>query len=141
MNDAPVQRPKWQKYLLLCIGLAAAGLLYYRFGCPVYYFTGISCPGCGVSRACGALLHLDIAGAFYYHPLFWLGPVLAVVVLVRRGPLARPRVRNAVLVGIALCFIAVYILRMFVFKIPLLAPVSSPFLRDMRRLLDLLQIM
>ena len=40
--------------------------------CPIRFLTGISCAGCGMSRAWLSLLRLDLAGALYYHPLFWL---------------------------------------------------------------------
>lgn len=38
--------------------------------CPIRYLTGISCAGCGMSRAWISLLRLDAASAFAYHPLF-----------------------------------------------------------------------
>ena len=50
-------------------------LLYIAFmtitgiGCPIRWFTGISCPGCGMSRAFISLLRLDFAAAFRYHPM------------------------------------------------------------------------
>ena len=47
--------------------------------CPIKYITGISCAGCGMSRAWISLLHLNIKDAFYYHPLFWL-PALVLIV-------------------------------------------------------------
>ena len=55
--------------------LAGIALLYVAleaFGvtCPIRFLTGISCAGCGMSRAWLSLLRLDLAGAVYYHPLF-----------------------------------------------------------------------
>ena len=38
--------------------------------CPIKFITGISCAGCGMSRAWMAFLQLDIAKAFAYHPSF-----------------------------------------------------------------------
>ena len=49
--------------------------------CPIKFITGISCVGCGMSRAWMAFLHLDIAKAFAYHPLFWLVPIAVIVLL------------------------------------------------------------
>ena len=49
--------------------------------CPIKFITGISCAGCGMSRAWMAFLHLDIAKAFTYHPLFWLVPIAVIVLL------------------------------------------------------------
>lgn len=63
----------------------SVGLIYLFFylsgiGCPIKFLTGISCMGCGMTRAYLALLHLDLKGAFSYHPLFFLAPVLAVLI-------------------------------------------------------------
>lgn len=44
--------------------------------CPIKFLTGISCAGCGMSRAYVSLLKGDIVMAFHYHPLFMLPPVL-----------------------------------------------------------------
>lgn len=52
--------------------------------CPILYVTGISCAGCGMSRAWLSLLKLDIAEAFSYHPLFWLPMPAAVLLLFQR---------------------------------------------------------
>lgn len=59
--------------LLICI-------IYYTItwftGCPIRYFTGISCPGCGMTRAWIAVLHHDFAQAFACHPLFFTAPII-----------------------------------------------------------------
>ena len=49
--------------------------------CPIKFITGISCAGCGMSRAWLAFLQLDMAKAFAYHPLFWLVPITVIVLL------------------------------------------------------------
>lgn len=49
--------------------------------CPIKFITGISCAGCGMSRAWMAFLQLDIAKAFAYHPLFGLVPIAVIVLL------------------------------------------------------------
>ena len=38
--------------------------------CPILFLTGISCAGCGMSRAWFCVLRMDFTGAFRYHPLF-----------------------------------------------------------------------
>lgn len=45
-------------------------------GCPIKFVTGISCLGCGMTRAWMSVLRLDIKSAFYYHPAFWLPPIV-----------------------------------------------------------------
>ncbi len=49
--------------------------------CPIKYITGISCLGCGMTRAWISVLHLDLKGAFYYHPGFLL-PLAALVLFI-----------------------------------------------------------
>ena len=49
--------------------------------CPIKYLTGISCPGCGMSRACIHALKLDFALAFQFHPL-WIALPFALFFLV-----------------------------------------------------------
>ena len=68
--------------------VAAVVMLYVileSFGvtCPIKYITGISCAGCGMSRAWIALLHFNIHEAFMYHPLFFLPPVVVIVMLLK----------------------------------------------------------
>ena len=43
--------------------------------CPLYAMTGLSCPGCGMTRGFHALFHGDILGALHYNallPVFFL---------------------------------------------------------------------
>ena len=50
--------------------IIAYGIMQYMgITCPIKYITGISCAGCGMTRAWIALLHFDINTAFMYHPL------------------------------------------------------------------------
>lgn len=90
---------------LLYVALEALGIT-----CPIRFLTGISCAGCGMSRAWLSLLRLDLAGAFYYHPLFWLPiPAAALLLLRRRLP------DRVFMAGLALCaalFILVYFIRL-----------------------------
>ena len=57
-------------------------LFYYVMGCPIRYLFGVCCPGCGMTRALRAVLRLDLAAAFYYHPLWILLPVLGILYLI-----------------------------------------------------------
>jgi hypothetical protein len=54
-------------------GLGALTLQPYAI-CPFAVFSGLPCPGCGMSRSLFALLQGNLALALHYHPL---GPLLA----------------------------------------------------------------
>lgn len=66
----------------LGMGMLGGGLVYFvisLFGysimpCPVHTLTRLQCPGCGLTRACKALIHGDWARAFHFH---WFAPVFA----------------------------------------------------------------
>jgi hypothetical protein len=52
---------------------------------PCYFKAtlGVPCPGCGLTRAYLALLEGDLSSAFFYHPLFFVPPVIAAVVILK----------------------------------------------------------
>ena len=53
--------------------------------CPILWLTGISCPGCGITRALISLCRLDFATAWQYNPMIYylipLMPTLLVLYL------------------------------------------------------------
>lgn len=63
---------------------ALLAVFYLTVGCPIRLLTGISCPGCGMTRALFALLRLDFSLAFDMHPLVFLLPFAVVVYFARR---------------------------------------------------------
>ena len=88
---------------------AAMAAFYFTHGCPIRFFTGISCPGCGMSRALTALLRLDFPLAFEMHPLVFLLPVAAVIYFARR---LIPKKALRLIYTLALILLAtVYIIR------------------------------
>ena len=80
--------------------------------CPIKYITGISCAGCGMSRAWIALLHFNIHEAFMYHPLFFLPPVVVIVMLLKSK--INIKVYKIFMFTIAGAFVIVYLYRMFI---------------------------
>lgn len=113
--------------LLLHLGVLTAAVLYLLvitasgIGCPIRYVTGIPCPGCGMSRAAFALLHLDFAGAFAAHPMvFVIFPYLfyAIHFNTRIFCWARPIWRNVILITGLVLFLAVYFARLALGIIP-----------------------
>lgn len=100
----------------------AAIVLFYvmieAFGvtCPILYVTGISCAGCGMSRAWLCLLQGDFAGAFAYHPLFWL-PVPGALLLLLQQKIPR-RWFQLGIGTICVLFFVVYLVRMLAMEDP-----------------------
>lgn len=97
--------------------VAAVVMLYVileSFGvtCPIKYITGISCAGCGMSRAWIALLHFNIHEAFMYHPLFFLPPVVVIVMLLKSK--INIKIYKIFMFTIAGAFVIVYLYRMFI---------------------------
>ena len=95
---------------ILIIGLMYLLLELLGVTCPIKFLTGVSCAGCGMSRAWLALVRGDFISAFSFHPLLLL-PVPAALLLMFRKKLPR-RLCALTLWGIVGAFLAVYILRM-----------------------------
>ena len=90
--------------------LAALLLHITGIGCPIKFVTGISCPGCGMTRAWLSALggRLDLALA--YHPLFWIvPPAFALAALRNRVP---HRALTVALTIIAIALLIVWLLRL-----------------------------
>lgn len=123
-----------KKRLYLLAGMAAVlclvGVLMQLTGvtCPIQWLTGISCPGCGMTRAClSLLLGIRFAGgpnaaagfgghiytAWYYHPLvFVVPPAILYILLGRRPLLGSKRREHAFILALCLLMIGVYAVRL-----------------------------
>ena len=98
----------------LALGLlAVCALIGLTVGCPIKRVTGLPCPGCGITRGCLALMRLDFAGAFHWHPLSFLVPA-AFLVYIFKDSLRPVRFLTStpVLTAAALLMLGVYIWRM-----------------------------
>lgn len=92
------------------IGLFYLGLEAMGVTCPILFLTGISCAGCGMSRAWMALLRGDVAAAFRFHPLFWLPvPAAAALLFQRRIP---KRVWRTLMILMCVLFLGAYLVRL-----------------------------
>lgn len=94
--------PLYRLYLWLLPRLMPQGL----WQCVCARFFHLYCPGCGGTRALGALFRFDLLGALRLNALVPLGAALflyydvrAAVAIARREPLA-VRVANAVWIGV-----------------------------------------
>lgn len=96
-------------------GAAAILFIYVVFhivgiGCPIKFVTGISCLGCGMTRAWLSLLKLDFAAAFYYHPLYALPPVALLVYLLKSK--INIKIYKIIMLTIISAFIIIYMYRL-----------------------------
>lgn len=71
---------KLKEKLLYCLLFAVIVLIWTVFPlvCPFRFFFKIPCPGCGLTRAFEALVHLNLKGAFKMNAMFWSIPVLVI---------------------------------------------------------------
>lgn len=102
------------KYKDAAIAIIAIVTLYVFFnvvgiGCPIKFFTGISCFGCGMTRAVLSAAHLDFSTAFHFHPL-WMVPGIWVISYMLRNKY--PKLFFGVCVIAIVLFVGVYIFRM-----------------------------
>jgi hypothetical protein len=75
----PVKKEDWAAVAAIIGMYGMMGMM--GITCPILFMTGISCAGCGMTRAWLSLFRLDFGAAFYYHPLFWLPALLIVLFL------------------------------------------------------------
>lgn len=105
----------WKDRLRLSIMIVAiyAVLNLFGAGCPIRYLTGLSCPGCGMTRAALAVMHLEFRKAFYYHPLFALVPLVFALYLFDYK--IKPLYVKYIWTFIIALFIVVYFIRLLFF--------------------------
>lgn len=136
----------WEKYkiremvgVILIVFLYDRVLSFLGISCPIQYATGISCAGCGMTRAWIALLHLDFGQAFYFHPLFWLVPI-AVGVLLFKNRIHAIVYKIFWIICISL-FLIVYGYRLWDSKdtVVVFAPQNGIFFRNLHDLLYILK--
>lgn len=96
---------------IIMVVIAYGIMQYMGITCPIKYITGISCAGCGMTRAWIALLHFDVNTAFIYHPLFFLPPVALIIFLLRKK--LNKKLYYTLFAIILIAFIIVYIYRLF----------------------------
>lgn len=98
-------------------------VLLFLYHCPFRYIFGVSCPGCGMTRALCAAVFSDFETAFSYHPLFPLLIPAALYIGLRRFGLMAPSAKrdNTYILLFTALFILVYILRL-IENDPVIAP-------------------
>lgn len=69
--------------IIFAISFVLILLFYLVFHCPFRFFFGVSCPGCGMTRALISLFKFDLVSAFYFHPLVFIMPFISAYIIAR----------------------------------------------------------
>lgn len=81
-----------------------------HIGCPIKFITGISCPGCGMTRSIFSIVHLDLNKAFHFHPLFFLVPIMFCLFIFEA--FLKPKFVRITWFLLILTFIITYVIRL-----------------------------
>lgn len=103
---------KAKSILISTVSIFILYLIFYisGIGCPIKFITGISCGGCGMTRAWINIFRFDFKDAFYYHPLVLLPPIYLLILMFRKQIENNLfKIINALFI---ILFISVYILRL-----------------------------
>lgn len=92
---------------------------FLNFPCPIKFLTGISCPGCGMSRAAISLLAFDYQKALYYHPGIFLLIPFAIAMLIANYK-KKYKFRKIVIICLCFMLLAIYLYRILVIKSPVI---------------------
>ena len=104
------------------------GLVYYSYNpensflfpkCPLKYFTGLSCPGCGSQRAIHEILHLNFRKAFEYNSLLMVSiPYLLIGVAFNfeNIKIKYPKMRTFLFGQKTILFILAIVIGFFIFR-------------------------
>lgn len=111
-RDGKLFVKKWKNSAVLLIGLVLIIIILYvtGLGCPIKHMTGISCPGCGMTRAVLEAVQLHFTAAFHYHPLFWTLPLI--VALCGLQEKLSKRLVNGIALTLVAAFLMVYAVRL-----------------------------
>lgn len=108
------RRKRIQKFIVYHTAAFTVLFILFKFyKCPIHYFFHIPCPGCGITRANIAALHLNFKKAFEYHPLFFTAAPLVLYTSYRNMLKKRlsGKAESIILIILAVSFIGVYIFR------------------------------
>lgn len=104
-------------FLFYCLLLYVVIVSLTGIGCPIKWFTGISCPGCGMTRSIYYLLKFDFAQSFRCHALTVIAIPSFIYIAFGKRPLFNSKKReNVFLLTLISLFLIYYLLRLFYIK-------------------------
>jgi len=104
-----------KKKIILVFLLGIYILATYIFSptlCIFNNFTGLPCPGCGLTRAYLSFLRGDILKAFAYHPLFPLPAIVVLILIYNKIKVNKYVISKNLVVIFIIVTISVYVIRM-----------------------------
>lgn len=106
-------RLKKHKDFICLVGTIVFIYIIFDFvgiGCPIKFVTGISCLGCGMTRAWLSVLKFDFAAAFHFHPLFLLPPIAVIVYFLKSK--INLKIYKIIMLTMVIAFITIYLYRL-----------------------------
>ncbi len=102
------------KLLITAAYLAFVALMrFLGITCIFKFLFDVSCPGCGITRACLSALRFDFRAAFDYNPMFWAVPVLYLYFLCD-GTVFKNKIADTAIISVILAGLAVnWMVRLF----------------------------
>lgn len=105
-----IKQFKERLLILAWLGAACFLLSLTGIGCPIKWLTGMSCAGCGMTRAAVCVLKLQFGRAYEYHPLVYAMPLCALLFLFwDKIPV---KARKVIAAAVIVCFAVVYLARL-----------------------------
>lgn len=113
---------KWRHFattISIIIALFVFGNDYF---CIFKQITGIPCPTCGLTRAYYYLIQGNIRLAFYYHPLFFIFPLIIAMIIFYNYQI----IKNILSHNYIIFFIGLAIFGTWIIRIIILSPSNPP---------------
>lgn len=101
-------------YKIIIYGLICGLILLLLYKCPFKFILGISCPGCGMTRALLSCLKFEFVSAFNYHPLFGIVIIAGITWCLDHFRIIQipTKIKNILFYVLCALFIIVYFIRL-----------------------------